>query len=696
MATKPYSELLDDLESYNERTKAATEDYEQKLGDIDTAVTETSDARDEAVAAAGNVTYVEERLLGPGSSLYRGTGTSPEGNYVQNGDAVPAGTTHLSAPINGKPEDVAISPLASGVVSGLTETGATIGGVSVVFDFGERSFNLITDIVGVKHPSTINVKGFSVSGIGAGRWVTTGNTGAENYTPVVSASGDIVVVTSDGVEIAYKPEDFEGNVASVGVDINNTTGDDQQLWNDVIANNSSNISTWMVPPKSTLRMSVFRVRNQEINFGAGNQLRVFYGGLTPTLGQVNEYAIVRGCNAYCEELDLENCRIQLGDHSQWLGGTIVGFRNPTNGNGWGVNFRDAKDVRLIGTGFDDNTQSDIAFINDNDGVTIEGCYPINSTLHINLEPNLSTTPNRNISLRNMRLSKLSLLENGSGGTANSNISVENVSIETLFYDGAKATIKDSNITNFEVGQEIFFGELELINSLSIGPNVLIDPYMINVGSSRSGENPVTNGNDWTLGASSGVSPGIEKRSDNGVRYTRMNPSFDSGSYDFRLSVPISVDAGSYWLVAVTGRRVNGSSAKFVQIYNGVQDKNCRLFRTSNDGVDYFTTEIAIVPAGAAGDFVVKIGQFSASDGPISCDIAAISVHRVLGKGNNVQTMLDKIHNLGGRRYIERSVLPTLAVTDQDVVAFQPGDTVDVGKSRYVYDSGTSFDLISQA
>lgn len=70
---------------------------------------------------------VEERLLGVGAKIYRGS----NGQYVQNGDVVPAETTHLHVLVGGEPTIVSMSPVASGLVSGLTETGATIGGIAV-------------------------------------------------------------------------------------------------------------------------------------------------------------------------------------------------------------------------------------------------------------------------------------------------------------------------------------------------------------------------------------------------------------------------------------------------------------------------------------------------------------------------------------------------------------------------------------
>lgn len=86
---------------------------------------------DQGISAA---LEVEDRMLGVGGEVYRGK----NGQYVENGDIIPTKIppyTHLTIPINGKTETVAMSPIASGVVADLTETGATIGGVSCKFGF---------------------------------------------------------------------------------------------------------------------------------------------------------------------------------------------------------------------------------------------------------------------------------------------------------------------------------------------------------------------------------------------------------------------------------------------------------------------------------------------------------------------------------------------------------------------------------
>lgn len=79
-----------------------------------------------------DVNKAEERALGVGVKIYRGK----NGQYVENGNVVPTKIppyTHLTIPINGEAKTVAMSPIANGAVSDLTETGATIGGTPVDF-----------------------------------------------------------------------------------------------------------------------------------------------------------------------------------------------------------------------------------------------------------------------------------------------------------------------------------------------------------------------------------------------------------------------------------------------------------------------------------------------------------------------------------------------------------------------------------
>lgn len=83
-------------------------------------------------------TAAQEELLPAGSKIY------PEIGTLSNGDTVPAGTTHLRVLVGGEPTIVTMSPVASGVVSLLTEIGAIIGATHVDF-YDINDYGVVTD-----------------------------------------------------------------------------------------------------------------------------------------------------------------------------------------------------------------------------------------------------------------------------------------------------------------------------------------------------------------------------------------------------------------------------------------------------------------------------------------------------------------------------------------------------------------------
>lgn len=86
-----------------------------------------------------DVTKAQEELLPLGSKIY------PRSGYLANGMSVTTGTTHLRVLVGGETTIVAMSPVANGVVSLLTEVGATVGGVNV--EFSKSAIELRVDDV---------------------------------------------------------------------------------------------------------------------------------------------------------------------------------------------------------------------------------------------------------------------------------------------------------------------------------------------------------------------------------------------------------------------------------------------------------------------------------------------------------------------------------------------------------------------
>lgn len=284
------------------------------------------------------------------------------------------------------------------------------------------------------------------------------------------------------------------------------------------------------------------------------------------------------------------------------------------------------------------------------------------------------------------MGELDLLENGSGDTSNRQVTVDNCNIDTLKYDGARAVISSCRITDFAVETQVFFGELLLQNSLAIGPNLLEDPYMINVGLNST--QATTDSNAWYINNQSGsITNRLDPLVENGVRYTRINPDAASGALNFRPLTPISGTSGEYYLVVVTGR-LFGTDSRMMSVATNVTGKDSYTFRQGTGGYKYFTTEMAIIPA-ETGDFVVKVGSWTTTTGGV--DIYAVSVHKILGKDGDPRSIISGIHDIKpGPRELVASTIPTM--TTADVNGFQIGDKVIDGSKIHAW-NGTGFSAL---
>lgn len=122
-----------------------------------------------------------------GGSIYSGS----DGMAVANGDTVPSGTTHLRVLVGGVSTIVSMSPVSNGVVSLLSETGATIGGVSVSFKNAiQTRFNSVQEMLGAN-----TAIGFTYQ-TGLGLWTKVATSSPEvitNFEPV----GEIYLVDFD-------------------------------------------------------------------------------------------------------------------------------------------------------------------------------------------------------------------------------------------------------------------------------------------------------------------------------------------------------------------------------------------------------------------------------------------------------------------------------------------------------------------
>jgi hypothetical protein len=457
---------------------------------------------------------------------------------------------------------------------------------------------------------------------------------------------------------------------------------DQAIIDGLVYRDATDVKTIFFP-KADYAMNVFRPRNVKIVAESGARILLTQAGGNPVMGQINSNTVIEDLTIESLEtnLNFQRCNIVNANSVRLTRCKIIGFRDTSAPiDAWGLYLDGCTNILIEQCGFDLNSQSDIAFVDNNRNIVVTGCYGISGTLHINIEPNTSSDINDNIVLSAMDLSFLSMLENGSGSTSSRNIVVNGCAIGTLKYDGASCVLDGCTVDAFEVETEVYFGEAVLNNTLCLGPNLLVDPYCINVG--QNSGTAATNSNSWYVNSVSGITTYRSNLSESGVRYTRFNPSLQTGVLNFRPTTAISVTSGEYYLIAVTGRRFSGSSGQFLQVFNGSEDKNCRLFRQSTFGNNYWATELAIVPAAATASILTKVGMYVSST--IGFDLRAITVHRVYtGRAANAHAVLRGTHSLNvGVREMIVDTIPTMGSALAN--GFQNGDRLILSSTGVSY------------
>ena len=610
-------------------------------------------------------------------------------------------TTGVSHSIVGNEYVVTVTPAAGDVFSVKLEQ----GGIATKHEVNDTDLRITSSaITTLLSGDALDFHGFNSAGDGGGsRWFKTGVS-----IPSAASSIDYSKATLyDAVGVEYKL-DFsdELNVNSLGIFADTPIDgalvtDHTSAWLDIV--------DVLRPPKIRMpkrdghsyRMQLFKVKADSEVYGDSNSLErgtvveLFYtGSQSVAMCQINSNSTTRNVRVKSIEVNLDGARASLETSSNaTLDGVVfTGFRDTLAPiNAWGTYLKDCNNVRLIACGYGQNSQSDIAIVDDCKQVELDGCYDIDGGLiDINIEPNSSTNYNCNISLKNMAIGKFTPSENGTGGTATTNAEIHSCSINDFFYDGTKMTMVSCSINGFSNFSEIYLGNLELINTLSIGPNRIKDPYLVNIAATEP--QAISNNNSWYLNTSSIVNPAerLQPVTDEKIRATRFNPNGQTGTINLKNKDTIGTAPNSYYVIAVTGRLSSGTSASYLQLDNGGTNQNCRLLRQSNLGNKGFSTEIAIVKA--LGSYIdIKVGQYvTASD---VFDIKCITFHNVIGEGSNFNNIIDAIHSNSGVRYLEFSSLPTMGSPDYD--SFQVGDRVIVGKNTYAYSSPQLFELISQ-
>ncbi len=216
----------------------------------------------------------------------------------------------------------------------------------------------------------------------------------------------------------------------------------------------------------------------------------FIDGTTvkPTLGFASHTTVK---NIYFNNTvaDIEWNRGELAhrSHIQLINCKIEGMQHGTNmydSNAWGLYLDNTHDIDIINCEFENNTQSDIAIV--------ENCYNINivkptgSNLHINLEPNTGEAI-YNVTINGGVIKRLSLLENRYTTTTIRNMTVQNARIEQLNYRGSAVDFIGCEILDFQSSTSgtLWGGEVEFNGSIRYSEPLLPDPYLTDIGNDET-------------------------------------------------------------------------------------------------------------------------------------------------------------------------------------------------------------------
>ncbi|WWO62261.1 hypothetical protein [Vibrio phage vB_VcM_SY] len=185
----------------------------------------------------------------------------PESGVVKNGDIVPVGATHLRVLVGGEPTIVAMSPVASGSVSLLTTTGATIGVTPVTFDVvSTKQFQYLYDASG-----KLAVDGLLSLGdrVVVDDYHENGDSGALFFRVVAATTGvgdggKFIDLPLSGLQLEQNMK-LAASVKDWGAKGDNSTNDTVQFQAATSYINNKGGGKLIIPP------GVYIVHNQEIN-----------------------------------------------------------------------------------------------------------------------------------------------------------------------------------------------------------------------------------------------------------------------------------------------------------------------------------------------------------------------------------------------------------------------------------------------
>ncbi|WP_433902811.1 hypothetical protein [Sphingobacterium puteale] len=375
---------------------------------------------------------------------------------------------------------------------------------------------------------------------------------------------------------------------------------------------------------------------------------------TPTMVQFGSNSKVEGIKFHSTEPDLNFSRsgIEQAENSYIRHCGFYNFKNPTNSNSWGIFVNNVINVTIDSCDFSNNTQSDIAIVDNCENVTI--ISPTNLTedgVYLNIEPNGNLT-NRGINVIGGIYRKMSLLLNTFTADTIKSCNVVGAVIRRLRYKGADVIFNNTIINTIETAGAEMLGSLSI--SLNMGDNLLADPYIYD-----------THVADTTRHWVSAF--GTYRVDRVGKDYSTIN--FENAAQTSNLTTPyyLSGTDTELFLISIHGQ------AHYLQDSSQIsRNIDIRCYNDSNTLLSTITMSCFRFIAGVVGKtgfinqscffrlvpgstkFKIYLGNNSPSSK--SLDIKFISINRVLSIGNGVDLNAYIAENMPKNRYKISSAL----------------------------------------
>lgn len=274
------------------------------------------------------------------------------------------------------------------------------------------------------------------------------------------------------------------NVKDYGA-VGDGVADDTDAFNQAMAN-----SGVVIVPSGTYLLQYLDVpyKTHLIGVGARPQLNLYRADPNPTYGSNKSYlrTLTKIENLYINSLndDLEWNRLGIENVTmvEISSCRIEGFRhNISAPNAWGVFINlGSSNVWIHDTVFENNSQSDIAVVDNCSNITIERVK--GTDLTVNIEPN-GSAHTYNVTVKDSRLSKAMFYGYSDNVYSIDGILYQNCHIDTLEYFDGNVEFRDCTIDSVDpkiVGGVMRGGLIRNTNSFGLGQELIGDKYIMRV------------------------------------------------------------------------------------------------------------------------------------------------------------------------------------------------------------------------